>query len=89
MRTQTIKVKNKKGRPVLYGSGESFRWEINDGITIEGKIKPTFGYKLRRFFRRLGEAVDAQLEKTLGAAFYSEPTAKEPHVRLLEDNRYE
>ena len=90
MRTQTIKVKNKKGRPVLYGSAESFRWDINDGVTIEGKLSPTFGYKLRRFFRRLAEVVDAQLYKTLGAEFYSEPTSDgEPTFRLVEGREYE
>ncbi len=37
MRTQTIKGKQKNGRPVLYGSGNSFQREINDGITMKAR----------------------------------------------------
>ena len=65
MRTQTIKVKQKNGRPVLYGSGNSFQWEINDGITIEGKMNPTFSYKLVRFVKRLFQDMVDQICKTI------------------------
>lgn len=72
MKTQMIKVKQKNGRPVLYGNGNRFQWEINDGITIEGRMNPTFRYKLHRFFKRLFQDMADQICKTVTIDFIHE-----------------
>lgn len=53
-------------------------------VLWKGEIEPTTGYKLRRFFKRLGHEISRRA--TMAANFYDEETVKAtPYVGLLED----
>ena len=81
MKTQTIKIKNGK----VYGSGNYYRLRLNSGEIISGTMEPTFGYKLRRLFKRMFKTVNAQIDKTITIAAIPElPAADIPVIGLEE-----
>lgn len=81
MKTQKIKIKNGK----VYGSGNYYRLQLNSGEIISGTMEPTFGYKLRRLFKRMFKTVNAQIDKTSTIATIPElPAADIPVIGLEE-----
>lgn len=74
MKTQKIKIKNGK----VYGSGNYYRLRLNSGEIISGRMEPTFGYKLRRLFRRIIKTANAQIDKTITIAALPEMVSAEP-----------
>lgn len=81
MKTQKIKIKNGK----VYGSGNYYRLRLNSGEIISGTMEPTFGYKLRRLFRRIIKTANAQIDKTITIATIPElPAAADIPVIGLE-----
>ncbi len=81
MKTQTIKIKNGK----VYGSGDRYSLRLDSGEIVNGKMKPTFGYKLRRFFKRPSLTANAQIDRTITIAALPEPTADQIPVIGLEE----
>lgn len=82
MKTQTIKIKNGK----VYGSGDRYSLRLDSGEIISGRMIPTFGYKLRRFFKRAFRTVNAQIDKTITIATIPElPAAADIPVIGLEE----
>lgn len=82
MKTQKIKIKNGK----VYGSGNYYRLRLNSGEIISGTMQPTFGYKLRRLFRRIIKTANAQIDKTITIATIPElPAAADIPVIGLEE----
>ena len=80
MKTQTIKIKNGK----VYGSGNYYRLRLNSGEIISGTMEPTFGYKLRRLFRRLIKTANAQIDRTITIAPPELSAADIPVIGLEE-----
>ena len=78
MKTQTIKIKNGK----VYGSGNYYRLRLSSGEIISGTMQPTFGYKLRRLFRRLIKTANAQIDRTITVAALPEMTSAEPEYYI-------
>lgn len=81
MKTQKIKIKNGK----VYGSGNYYRLRLNSGEIISGTMEPTFGYKLRRLFRRIIKTANAQIDKTITIATIPELSAADIPVIGLEE----
>lgn len=82
MKTQTIKIKNGK----VYGSGNRYSLRLDSGEIISGTMQPTFGYKLRRLFRRIFNTVNAKIDETITIATLPEMTSAEPEFYIgLED----
>ena len=78
MKTQTIKIKNGK----VYGSGDRYSLRLDSGEIISGRMIPTFGYKLRRFFKRAFRTVNAQIDRTITIAALPEMTSAEPEYYI-------
>ena len=52
----------------------------------QGDIEPTFGYKLRRFFRRAALTFNAKMDEAAAIAYGADvPAAEVPFIGLLED----
>ena len=88
MKTQTIKIKVSNGREVVKGNGEHYRLRLASGEIVEGRMKPTFGYKLRRFCRRLRRCVIRRIDMMpIYSPIYYEPplmAAEIPYIGLEE-----
>ena len=63
MKNQIIRIKHQNGRYIVKGKGDHFRLQLSSGEIITGVMEPTFGYKLRRFLRRLVNTANAKLEE--------------------------
>lgn len=94
MKTQTIKIKHKHGHDTVKGNGTSYRLRLSSGEVVTGTMQPTFGYRLRRFFKRLFKTVAAKIDEAANNAlvFYNiehsdpEPvTADIPIIGLIEE----
>ena len=50
-------------------------------------MEPTFTQKLRRFFRRLGKTINAQIDETITVVMIPEATTAGdvPYIGILED----
>ena len=63
MKNQIIRIKHQNGHCIVKGKGDHFRLQLSSGEIITGVMEPTFGYKLRRFCRRLVNTANAKLEE--------------------------
>lgn len=63
MKNQIIRIKHQNGRYIVKGKGDCFTLRLSSGEIITGVMEPTFGYKLRRFLRRLVKTANAKLEE--------------------------
>ena len=63
MKNQIIRIKHQNGHCIVKGNGDHFRLQLSRGEIITGVMEPTFGYKLRRFCRRLVNTANAKLEE--------------------------
>ena len=63
MKNQIIRIKHQNGHCIVKGNDDHFRLQLSSGEIITGVMEPTFGYKLRRFLRRLVNTANAKLEE--------------------------
>lgn len=63
MKNQIIRIKHQNGRYIVKGKGDCFTLRLSSGEIITGVMEPTFGYKLRRFLRRLGKLCGRAVER--------------------------
>lgn len=83
MKVKIIYTKNGEVKKVVGNVGRT-RMSKAALVLWRGEIEPTTGYKLRRFFKRLGHEISRRA--TMAANFYDEETVKAtPYVGLLED----
>ena len=89
MKTQKIKITRKNGHYRVKGNGDRYLWLLAGGAINRGEMEPTFGYKLRRFFRRLTKTASAQIGKTITvAAIPGMASAADVPYIGLEDSIY-
>ena len=90
----TVKIKFDKDGNIksikapLPNDGTTGRTRMSKAALVlwRGEIEPTTGYKLRRFFRRLGHEISRRAN--MAANFYDEESVNAlPHIGLLEDGR--
>lgn len=84
----TLKVKYSKNGEVKSIKGNIGRTRMNRAALElwKGNIKPTTGYKLRRFIKRLANEIARRIE--MAANYYDEESvAAVPYIGLLEDGR--
>lgn len=90
MKAQTIRIKCRKdGTVSVKGNGDRFSFRLETGELVEGVMKPTFGYKLRRFCRRWARDMNAALEAFTECALPEPPeqpllAAEVPYIGLEE-----
>ena len=87
MKTQKIIITRKNGYYTVKGNGDRYLWQLAGGAMERGEMEPTFTQKLRRFFRRLWQTVNAQIDKTITVAMIPEATTAGdvPYIGILED----
>ena len=84
----TVKIKYDRHGAVKSITGNVGRTRMNRAALElwKGNIKPTTGYKLRRFFKRLANEISRRAE--MAANYYDEESvAAVPYIGLLEDGR--
>lgn len=90
MKTQTIKITSRHGREIVKGNGDYYRLRLSTGEIITGTMKPTFGYKLRRFCRRLINTANAKFDEiqTYPHMYYDLPliAAEVPFIGIEESH---
>lgn len=85
MKVKIIYTKNGEVKKVVGNVGRT-RMSKAALVLWRGEIEPTTGYKLRRFFKRLGHEISRRA--TMAANFYDEESVNVvPHIGLLEDGR--
>lgn len=88
MRSTTIKVKIDRNGNVRRVIGDVGQTRMNKAAAAlwQGNIEPTFGYKLRRFFRRAALTFNAKMDEAAAIAYSTDtPAAEVPYIGLLED----
>lgn len=84
----TVKIKYDRHGAVKSIKGNVGRTRMNRAALElwKGNIKPTTGYKLRRFLKRLANEISRRAE--MAANYYDEESvAAVPYIGLLEDGR--
>ena len=84
----TVKIKYDHNGAVKSIKGNVGRTRMNRAALElwKGNIKPTTGYKLRRFLKRLANEISRRAE--MAANYYDEESvAAVPYIGLLEDGR--
>lgn len=85
MKVKIIYTKNGEVKKVVGNVGRT-RMGKAALVLWKGEIEPTTGYKLRRFFKRLGHEISRRAN--MAANFYDEESVNAvPHIGLLEDGR--
>ena len=82
----TVKIKYDRHGAVKSIRGNIGRTRANRGALElwRGNFEPTTGYKLRRFFKRLGHEISRRAN--MAANFYDEESVKAvPYIGLLEN----
>jgi len=86
MKNQIIRIKHQNGRYIVKGKGDCFTLRLSSGEIITGVMEPTFGYKLRRFLKRMANEISHRAE--MASHYYDEESvAAVPYIGLLEDGR--
>lgn len=88
MKRATIKVKIDRNGNVRRVVGNVGQTRMNKAAAAlwHGDIEPTFGYKLRRFFRRAANTFNAKMDEAAAIAFGTDVPASEiEYIGLLEE----
>ena len=84
----TVKIKYDRNGAVKSIKGNVGRTRMNRAALElwKGNIKPTTGYKLRRFIKRVANEISRRAE--MASHYYDEESvAAVPYIGLLEDGR--
>lgn len=87
--TQVIIIESDGEEYRVRGNGSRYLLQLGVGAFMRGEIEPTFGQKLRRFFRRLRREIGAGLDEAaahiIGRYCGPEPRAEDiPLIGRIE-----
>lgn len=88
MKSETIKVKIDRNGNVRRVIGDVGQTRMNKAAAAlwQGNIEPTFGYKLRRFFRRAANTFNAKMDEAAQIALGTDvPACEIEYIGLLEE----